>query len=82
MAVWSEVTREMITRYSGRIDAEFYRPNLLRADHKIKSGKYTFFGKIIRHGYRVVYENTKILPKDKVNSQSVRFLQATKIYLK
>lgn len=80
MAVINEIKASLISQYLGRIDAEFYKPTSLSADFKIKSGRFKYLGQIVKNGYRVVYENTKILPDSQVNKdRDARFLQATNI---
>lgn len=79
MAVWSAVSASSVLSSFGRIDAEFYRPENLEAFILITSKAYELLGRLSTDGYRVVYENTKILPDNRVTSSSAVFLQATNI---
>jgi type I restriction enzyme S subunit len=79
MAVWSIVSASSVQSSFGRFDAEFYRPENIDAYNKITSQKHELLGRLAKDGYRVVYENTKILPDEHRTSQSARFLQATNI---
>lgn len=79
MAVYSEVSASLLKNHSGRIDAEYYRPETLYAENIIKNQNHTLFGHIVEDGYRVVYENTKILRGDKVTDSDCRFVQASNI---
>lgn len=80
MAQISKINYSQLSSYFGRIDAEFYKPVSLHADEIIKKINHKILGHIVADGYRVVYENTKILREDKVDSEKdVRFLQATNI---
>jgi len=79
MAVWSSVLASSVQSSFGRFDAEFYRPENLDAYNKITSRQYEVLGQLAEDGYRVVYENTKILPPERVAADSARFLQATNI---
>lgn len=64
----------------GRIDAEYYKTESLQAYDYVKKGNYKLLGQLAKEGYRVVYENTKILNPEKVDEQQdVRFLQATNV---
>jgi type I restriction enzyme, S subunit len=79
MAVYSEVSASLLKKHSGRIDAEYYRPETLYVENIIKSKHYTAFKNLVEDGYRVVYENTKILRSDKITASDCRFVQATNI---
>lgn len=80
MAIWSIVNNSLVSHHSGRIDAEYYKEESLRAYDYVKGGKYVLLSKLVKDGYRVVYENTKILNPKKVDEQrDVRFLQATNV---
>ncbi len=70
MGVWSVVSRSLLDRHGLRIDGEFYRPENLSADRLVTARKYAKLGHLARDGYRVVYENTSILPSSKVDSTS------------
>ena len=80
MAVWSVVNNSLVNHHSGRIDAEYYKTESLQAYDYVKKGNYKLLGQLAKEGYRVVYENTKILKPEKVDEQrDVRFLQATNV---
>ena len=80
MAVWSVVNNSLVNHHSGRIDAEYYKAESLQAYDYVKKGNYKLLGQLAKEGYRVVYENTKILNPEKVDEQrDVRFLQATNV---
>lgn len=80
MAKWSTVNYSLICSHSGRIDAEYYKAESLQAYDFVKGGNFKLLGQLTKEGYRVVYENTKILRSDKVDAQrDVRFLQATNV---
>jgi len=80
MAVWSVVNNSLVNHHSGRIDAEYYKTESLQAYDYVKKGNYKLLGQLAKEGYRVVYENTKILNPEKVDEQQdVRFLQATNV---
>ncbi|MGV8815651.1 MAG: hypothetical protein ACOH2D_16235 [Gelidibacter sp.] len=80
MAQISKIKYSQLSNYFGRIDAEFYKPISLYADQIIKKNKHKVLGHIVADGYRVVYENTKILRDDKIDIRNdARFLQATNI---
>jgi type I restriction enzyme S subunit len=79
MAVWSTTYLSSIKNSFGRFDAEFYKPENLIAFEKVTSKKHAQLKALTLDGYRVVYENTKILPPGKVTNKSVLFLQATNI---
>lgn len=80
MAQISKIKFSQLSNYFGRIDAEFYKPISLYAYEIIKNINHKVLGHIVADGYRVVYENTKILREDKVDVQKdARFLQATNI---
>ena len=80
MAAWSVVNNSLVNHHSGRIDAEYYKTESLQAYDYVKKGNYKLLGQLAKEGYRVVYENTKILKPEKVDEQrDVRFLQATNV---
>lgn len=80
MAQISKVNYSDLSSYFGRIDAEFYKPISLHADEIIKQNAFKNLGSLVSEGYRVVYENTKILSPDSVNPNlDARFMQATNI---
>ncbi|PNH91511.1 restriction endonuclease subunit S [Vibrio diazotrophicus] len=79
MAVWSEVKASTLSLHSSRIDSEYYRPETLAAEQLVNNVNSVKFGKLVTDGYRVVYENTKILRSDKVTLLDCKFLQATNI---
>lgn len=80
MAVWSIVNNSLVSHHSGRIDAEYYKSESLQAYDYVKCGNYKLLGKLVKDGYRVVYENTKILSPERVDEKrDVRFLQATNV---
>ena len=61
-----------------RLDAEYWHPSLINLANQLQNNSIRL-GDLIKHGYRVVYENTKILPTDEVSSSSPKFLQAADI---
>jgi len=80
MAVWSEIKTSLLRSHLGRMDAEYYRPESLYADQALKRISYLPLGQLASNGYRVVYENTKILPIEKIDyEQDCRFLQAANV---
>jgi len=80
MAQISKINYSQLSNYFGRIDAEFYKPVSLYADEIIKKINHKVLGHMVEDGYRVVYENTKILREDKIAiNKDARFLQATNI---
>lgn len=80
MAQISIIKYSSLSEYFGRIDAEFYKPASLNADIQIKKIRHKLLGSIVQDGYRVVYENTKILrPEDVDENIDARFMQATNI---
>lgn len=80
MAQISIIYNSILSDYFGRIDAEFYKPKSLQADNLIKAMNFKLLSSLVKNGYRVVYENTKILNHDRVNeSRDARFLQAANI---
>lgn len=64
-----------------RIDAEYYRRDIINLKDVIQKCKFKVvrFGKIVEHGYRVVYWSTKIIPRSEMKNDDVFFLQATNI---
>lgn len=79
MAVWSTVTASNIQESFGRFDAEFYRPENLEAFNQVTTNNFEPIARLATDGYRVVYENTKILPSERVTGNCPIFLQATNI---
>lgn len=79
MAVWSTVTASNIQESFGRFDAEFYRPENLEAFNQVTTKNFELIARLATDGYRVVYENTKILPSKRVTGDCPIFLQATNI---
>lgn len=80
MAQISIINKSTLSQYFGRIDAEFYKPISLNTDKLIRQQNYKPLSHFVKYGYRVVYDNTKILNKDIVNIDTdVRFLQAANI---
>lgn len=80
MAQISIINQSNLSEYFGRIDAEFYKPISLYTDKLIKQQNYKPLSSLVEDGYRVVYENTKILNKNIVDIQTdARFLQAANI---
>lgn len=80
MAQISIVSYSLLQNYLGRIDAEFYKPESLRADEAITRRNYKPLSELVSDGYRVVYENTKILTPDLIKKGiDAQFLQATDI---
>lgn len=76
----STILFSQLSEYFGRIDAEFYKPISLNADKVIKEQHHVKLGHMVAEGYRVVYENTKILSPDQIDYENdARFLQATNI---
>jgi len=80
MAQKSIIDYSKLSDYLGRIDAEFYKPISLHADDIIKGSKYKPLGDLVLAGYRVVYENTKILKSEDVKvGVDARFMQSANI---
>lgn len=79
MAEWSIVNLHETADL--RLDAEYYRPHLLLAEHTLEEkGWHTApLGNLIKSGYRVVYENTEILDEKYDPQKHVYFLQAADI---
>ncbi len=63
---------------NSRMDAEYWHPDMIKLSNKISSSSLRL-GDLIKDGCRVVYENTKILPKHEIADNSPRFLQAADI---
>jgi len=61
-----------------RMDAEYWHPSLIRLSNRIQKNSIRL-GDLIENGYRVVYENTKILPKSEIVGNQPKFLQAADI---
>ena len=61
-----------------RFDAEYWHPLLVNLEKHISSRSIRL-GDLISDGYRVVYENTKILSSHEIESNSPKFLQAADI---
>lgn len=79
MALWSRTSLYSVKSNFGRLDPEYYRPESLEAYAKVASKNHQKLGSLALDGYRVVYENTKILATEKITSQSARFMQATNV---
>lgn len=80
MAQISIIDYSKLSDYLGRIDAEFYKPISLYADEIIKNSKYKQLGDLVLAGYRVVYENTKILKSGDVKvGIDAHFMQSANI---
>lgn len=79
MAVWSQPALSSIRSSFGRMDAEFYRPKSLEAFSRVTAANHEQLGHLVIDGYRVVYENTKIIGLDQITDTSARFLQATNL---
>lgn len=64
-----------------RFDAEFYQPHLLFYEKSLEEAgmPLTTIGALVKDGYRVVYENTKVLEEDFNPDKHVKFLQAADI---
>ena len=64
-----------------RIDAEYYREDLLNLRNIVQKCKFDVvpFGQIVEKGYRVVYWSTKIIPRSQMRNNDVFFLQAKNI---
>ena len=79
MAVWSSVKLSKMTR-TLRLDAEYYQPHLLRYERELRASGLSVrkLGDVVKDGYRVVYEATKLLEVDAEGPPkgAVRFLQA------
>ena len=80
MAVWSEVMLSDLAS-AQRIDAEYYDPQLIRYESEVHASPFRVkpLGQLVKHGYRVVYENTTILDRDEAPPDAVRFLQAANV---
>ena len=79
MAVWSQTNLSNVRDSFGRIDAEFYRPKSLEAFSRVTAVNHERLGRLVIDGYRVVYENTKIIDPSEVSDTAARFLQATNV---
>ena len=80
MAQISIIDYSKLSDYLGRIDAEFYKPISLHADEIIKNSNYKPLGDLVLAGYRVVYENTKILKSEDVKAGiDAQFMQSANI---
>lgn len=79
MAQISIIKKSDITE-AGRFDAEYFKPeylNNLKIINRSTTKPLSFF---IKDGYRVVYENTEIIPQNELKKQkTVNFLQANDI---
>lgn len=79
MAVWSIINKNDIEG-STRIDAEYYQPSILDAANAVLKSSHSTLGDLVKSGYRVVYENTKILTEEEVNrGKDCFFMQAANI---
>ncbi len=79
MAVWNLSRLSTVQQSFGRLDAEFYRPELMKAFANVTARSFMPLGCLVAEGYRVVYENTRILDPARIRETSVRFLQATNL---
>ena len=66
-------------KYSGRLDSEYFRPEFIEADKKIRKLNCKPLSYFVKEGYRVVYENTYILDSIEAQKSETRFLQASDI---
>lgn len=65
---------------AGRFDAEYFKPEYLEVEKILSKNKTKPLSFFIKDGYRVVYENTKIITDFQRNHQkTVSFLQANDI---
>ena len=80
MAVWSIVNFSDL-KADIRLDAEYYQPLFLKFESLLTKTGFPIvnIGSLVREGYRVVYENTKILDEDFDPKYHVKFLQAANI---
>jgi type I restriction enzyme S subunit len=79
-ASWSEVRVRDLGPLE-RIDAEYYDPAWLEMETALSQSGFELvpLGQLILDGYRVVYENTEILPAPEDDDDYVRFLQSNDI---
>ncbi|MEH2363903.1 hypothetical protein [Nostoc sp.] len=80
MAVWSIVNFAQL-KSDTRIDAEYYQPYFLQFESLLTATGFPVvnLGYLVKEGYRVVYENTKILDEEFDPKYHVKFLQAADI---
>ena len=69
---------EISNQLNVRVDAEYWHPSLVKLSNHIQKNSIRL-GDLIKDGYRVVYENTKILSSNEVSSNYPKFLQAADI---
>ncbi|MDD4556625.1 MAG: hypothetical protein PHE89_04795 [Alphaproteobacteria bacterium] len=68
---------EILEALDKRIDAEYWHPEAVEFEQRINGSP---LNKFIKHGYRVVYENTKIIDKEIGNKENLPlFVQASDI---
>ena len=79
MAKWNLIQRSLVLSSFGRLDAEYYHPTNLQAYTKVVNHNHTFVRDIAKEGYRVVYENTKLIPQTLATLDMPLFVQATNI---
>ena len=79
MAKWNLIQRSLVLSSFGRLDAEYYHPTNLQAYTKVVNHNHTFVRDIAKEGYRVVYENTKLIPQAVATLDMPLFVQATNI---
>lgn len=80
MAVWSIVNFAQL-KSDTRIDPEYYQPYFLKFESLLKTSGFPVvnLGYLVKEGYRVVYENTKIIDEEFDPKYHVKFLQAADI---
>ena len=80
MAVWSIVNYSEL-KSDLRLDAEYYQPLFLQFESLLEQTGFPIvnIGSLVKEGYRVVYENTKILDEDFDPAYHVKFLQAANV---
>lgn len=79
MAKWNLIQRSLVLSSFGRLDAEYYHPTNLQAYTKVVNHNHTFVRDIAKEGYRVVYENTKLISQTLATLDMPLFVQATNI---
>ena len=80
MAVWS-IVNFLALKSDIRLDAEYYQPLFLQFESLLKETEFPIvnIGSLVKEGYRVVYENTRILDEDFDSEYHVKFLQAANV---
>ena len=80
MAVWS-IVNFLALKSDTRLDAEYYQPLFLQFESLLKETEFPIvnIGSLVKEGYRVVYENTRILDEDFDSEYHVKFLQAANV---